>query len=163
MKGISRQRAEQMHAHLTGLAAQEGLDYRFDEVRPGNSLKAHRLVHFAAQHNLQAPMQERLFHAYFTEGLVVSDIETLVKLGVEVGLDTDAVRQMLAGSEFTEDVIGDQQHALELGVQGVPFFVLAQKYGVSGAQPVEVFTTALQRTWDDLQATGLCADDSCSI
>lgn len=162
-KGISPQRAEQLHAHLTALAAQEGLDYRFDKVRVGNSLNAHRLMHFAAQHNLQGQMKERLFHAYFTEGLPVGDPETLAKLGAEVGLDIEAVRQMLAGPDFTDAVYDDHREALQIGVQGVPFFVFAQKYAVSGAQPVEVFTTALQRTWDDLQATGLCADDSCAV
>jgi predicted DsbA family dithiol-disulfide isomerase len=163
MKGISRQRAEQMHAQLTALAAKDGLDYRFDKVRVGNSLNAHRLVHFAALHKLQAQMQERLFHAYFTEGLSVGDIETLTTLGAEVGLDATAVREMLNSTAFADDVRNDQQKAYEIGVQGVPFFVFAEKYAVSGAQPVELFTTALQKAWDDLQATGLCTDDSCTV
>jgi predicted DsbA family dithiol-disulfide isomerase len=93
----------------------------------------------------------------------MGDVDTLTKLGVEIGLDADAVRQMFSGDTFTADVLGDQQEAYEIGVQGVPFYVFAQKYAVSGAQPVEVFTTALQKAWDDIQATGLCADDSCGI
>jgi len=162
-KGISRQRAEQMHAQVTALAAKEGLDYRFDKVRVGNSLNAHRLVHLAAEQNLQDQMQERLFHAYFTEGLPVGDIETLVQLGVEVGLPVEAIRAMFNSQAYTEDVLADQQQAYEIGVQGVPFYVFAQKYAVSGAQPAEVFQTALERAWEDLQNNNLCVDDSCAI
>jgi predicted DsbA family dithiol-disulfide isomerase len=148
MKGISRQQAEGMHAQLTALAAQDGLDYRFDLVRPGNSLDAHRVIHLAASHHLQNEMKERLQKAYFTDGLSVSDPDTLVKLAAEVGLDAEETTKMLATDAYTADVRADEQEAQELGIRGVPFFVIDQKYAVSGAQPVTVFISALERAWD---------------
>jgi predicted DsbA family dithiol-disulfide isomerase len=99
-KGISRQQAEMMHEHVTQLAAQEGLDYRFDRVRPGNSFDAHRLLHLAAQHNRQSEMKERLQQAYFTEGLPFGDPETLVQLASEVGLDADEARAAMNSDAY---------------------------------------------------------------
>jgi predicted DsbA family dithiol-disulfide isomerase len=138
-----------MHAHVTALAAQEGLDYRFDRVRPGNSFDAHRLLHLAAHHDLQSEMKERLQKAYFTDGLVYSDPDTLAQLAVEVGLDADETRQMLETDAYAAGVRADVQRAQMLGINGVPFFLFGEKYAVSGAQPAELFLTALERAWAD--------------
>ena len=94
-------------------------------------------------------MKERLQKAYFTEGAIVSDVETLVRLAVEVGLNPDETHQMLARDSYLDAVRADQQRAYQLGIHGVPFFLLDEKYAVSGAQPTEVFTTALERAWAD--------------
>jgi predicted DsbA family dithiol-disulfide isomerase len=146
---MSREKAENAHAQVTALAALEGLDYRLDHAHPVNSLDAHRLIHLAAQHNLQGEMKERLQKAYFTDGLVVSDPDVLVKLAVEVGLDMNETRQMLAGETFTAAVHADEERAQVLGCNGVPFFVFDEKYAISGAQPVELFLTGLERAWMD--------------
>jgi len=148
-KGIDYRQAEAMHAHVTALAAQEGLDYRFDRVRPGNSFDAHRLLHLAAHHDLQSEMKERLQKAYFTDGLVYSDPDTLAQLAVEVGLDADETRQMLETDAYAAGVRADVQRAQMLGINGVPFFLFGEKYAVSGAQPAELFLTALERAWAD--------------
>jgi predicted DsbA family dithiol-disulfide isomerase len=172
-KGIDRRRAEALHAQLTALAAQEGLDYRFDRVRPGNSLDAHRLLHLAAHHRLQSDMKERLQKAYFTDGLSYSDPDTLVRLGVEVGLEADETRKMLETDAYSDDVRADIRRAQMLGINGVPFFLFDEKYAVSGAQPVELFLTALKRTWEDshpvVELAGIssegdvCNDESCDV
>ncbi len=147
--GMTRERAERVNQHVTELAAIEGLEYHLDRAHPVNSLDAHRLIHLAAQHNLQSEMKERLQKAYFTEGAIVSDVETLVRLAVEVGLNPDETHQMLASDSYLDAVRADQQRAYQLGIHGVPFFLLDEKYAVSGAQPTEVFTTALERAWAD--------------
>ena len=147
--GMTCERAERVNQHVTELAAIEGLEYHLDRAHPVNSLDAHRLIHLAAQYNLQSEMKERLQKAYFTEGAIVSDVETLVRLAVEVGLNPDETHQMLARDSYLDAVRADQQRAYQLGIHGVPFFLLDEKYAVSGAQPTEVFTTALERAWAD--------------
>ena len=149
-KGISRAESQQMHDYVTQLAAQEGLDYHFDHVRPANSFDAHRLLHFALERGKQSEMKERIQKAYFTEGLVISDMDTLVKLAAEVGLDADETRRVLAEpSAYADKVKADIRKAQMYGINGVPFFVLDSRYGVSGAQPPEVFIQALERAWED--------------
>src|SRR5262249_49777222 len=110
--GMSRTQAEASHARVTALAAQEGLDYHFERARPVNSFDAHRLLHLAAQHNLQGAMKERLQKAYFTEGAVVSDADTLVRLAVEVGLDSDEVGGMLDSDKYESAVYADVRRAM---------------------------------------------------
>jgi predicted DsbA family dithiol-disulfide isomerase len=146
---MSREQAESTHARVTALAAQEGLDFHMDQAHPVNSFDAHRLIHLAAQHHLQSEMEERLEKAYFTDGMVISDLDTLVQLAVEVGLDPDETRQMLERDTFASAVRADGRRAQALGSNGVPFFVFDEKYAVSGAQPVELFLTALESTWSD--------------
>ncbi len=153
-KGIDRRRAEALHAHVTALAAQEGLDYHFERVRPGNSFDAHRLLHLAAHQHRQGEMKERLQKAYFTEGLSYSDPETLVRLGVEVGLDADEIRRTLETDAYAAEVRADIRRAQDLGINGVPFFLFDEKYAISGAQPVELFSMALERTWEESHSIG---------
>jgi predicted DsbA family dithiol-disulfide isomerase len=145
--GRSETEAQAMHDRVTALAAAEGLEYRFDRVRPGNSFLAHRLQKLAASCGLGEVMQERLFRAYFNEGLSLADPETLLRLGGEVGLAQEDLRQMLAGDAWAAEVRADIRDAARLGIHGVPFFVFDRKYAVSGAQPAELFLTALERAW----------------
>ncbi len=170
--GTSAERARAGHARLTALGAEEGLDYAFDKAQHVNTFDAHRLIHLAAQHGLQGEMKERLMHAYFTEGLPIGDPETLVTLAAEVGLDADEARSMLDGNAYAEDVRGDERRAAMLGISGVPFFVFDEKYGVSGAQPTDLFREVLEKAWAEshpltLVPTGDAADtcdgDSCAI
>ncbi len=169
--GMSRQQAEAAHARVTALAADEGLEYRFDRAHPVNSLDAHRLIHLAAAHGLQGKMKERLQKAYFTEGLVVSDHETLARLGEEVGLDREEILTMLRGDSYAAEVRAEARRAQQLGSRGVPFFVLDEKYAVSGAQPAELFLQALEQTWADAHplveiaeaSMDSCADENCAV
>jgi len=147
--GMSLERAQTLHAEMTERGAAEGLEYRFDLARGGNTFDAHRLIHLAATYGHQAAAQERLMRAYFTEGEAISDPDTLLRLVTELGVDADEVRDVLAGDRFAEDVREDEQLATRLGIQGVPFFVLDRRYGVSGAQQPEVLLQALTQTWDE--------------
>ncbi|MEV8514079.1 DsbA family oxidoreductase [Dactylosporangium sp. NPDC051484] len=171
-KGLSPDQVHGMFAHVTGVAAQEGLAFDFGRARTANTLDAHRLLHFAKAHGRQAELKERLLHAYFTEGADVSDHATLAALAGATGLDEVAAKQALTDGTYAADVEADIAQARAYGVSGVPFFVFNQRIGVSGAQPVEVFEQALrQSSLTVLRApagsaeasSGECTDDSCAI
>jgi predicted DsbA family dithiol-disulfide isomerase len=147
---LSQQQVEAMQAQVTLLAVQEGLDFRMDQVQPVNTFDAHRLLHLAASHGLQSEMKERLQRAYFSEGRRVSDRETLVLLAVETGLDAVETRRVLEDpNAYADAVRADLRKARLLGINGVPFFVLAGKYGVSGAQPTQLLLDALNNAWEE--------------
>jgi predicted DsbA family dithiol-disulfide isomerase len=129
------------------MAATEGLAFHFDLARSGNTFDGHRLVHLAAEHGLQEPMKERLMRAYFSEGRLVSDPETLVAIGTEVGVPAVEIEELLAGERFAEEVRADEQVAAGLGVSGVPTFIVDRKVGVTGAQPPEVILEMLRQGW----------------
>lgn len=148
--GMTRAQADAAHQKLTALAAQDGLQYRFDLAKPGNTFDAHRLLHFAATMGLTDKLQERLMHGYFTEGLAIGDREAISKIAAEVGLPRDQVDDVLSGDLFGDAVRHDQQEAYALGIRGVPAFVFNRKYLVSGAQSVEILLRSLQRAWDEL-------------
>ena len=114
----------------------------------GSSFDAHRLVHLADRHGLQDAMKERLFRARFTEGRLISDLETLVELAAEVGLDGAEARTMLAGEDFAEDVRDDELSGQQLGITGVPMFVADRAFGLSGAQPAEQLLALLEHAWE---------------
>ena len=147
--GMSTERAEQLHAEMTERAAAEGLEYHFELTRGGNTFDAHRMIHLAATYGHQGDAQERLMRAYFTEGEAISDPDTLVRLVAELGVDPEEARSALELERFAEDVREDEQLAGQFGIQGVPFFVLNRRYGVSGAQPPEVLLGALRQAWDE--------------
>jgi predicted DsbA family dithiol-disulfide isomerase len=152
--GMSLERARALHAEMTERGAAEGLEYNFDIARGGNTFDAHRMVHLAATYGHQAAAQERLMRAYFTDGEAISDRETLVRLVAELGVDADEARTALELDRFSEDVREDELLAARLGIQGVPFFVLDRRYGVSGAQPPEVLLGALEQTWGETVSLG---------
>lgn len=146
-KGMSLEQSKQMHSQVTQMAADAGLTYNFDKAVIANSFDAHRLIQLAKKHGLGDAAEERLFHAYFTEGKDMSDHEVLAQLGAEIGLDAAEVKEMLATDAYAHAVRADIATAEQLRINGVPFFVLDNKYGVSGAQPVELFSRALQQAW----------------
>ncbi|MES2555901.1 MAG: DsbA family oxidoreductase [Bacteroidota bacterium] len=138
-KGISYQESVKMHENVVNTAKEVGLDYRFDQAVVANSLDAHRLSHLAKKHGVGNELEERLFHAYFTEGKDIADHATLTALGVEVGVPENEIQTLFSGDQFLADVQHDISEAQQIGVRGVPFFVFDRKYAVSGAQPVEAF------------------------
>ena len=147
--GVSLEQADAMQARVTGMAAEEGLDYRLDLTKRTNTFDAHRLIHYAKSQGKQGDMKERLMRAYFIEGAAPADPETLVSLAVEVGLDAEAVRRVVTGNDFADDVRADEELAVRYGIRGVPFFLAGGKFGGSGAQPPEVLRDLLQRAWDE--------------
>src|SRR4051794_2069820 len=147
MKGLPQDQVRQMFAHVKAQAAGEGLAYDFDRIVVANSFTAHRFIHLASEHGLGAEAKETLLSGHFEHGEDIGDVDYLVRTGVGLGLDEAEVRKALEGTRFTDEVRADIAEARALGVTGVPFFVLDRKYGISGAQPAEVFGQALAQAW----------------
>jgi predicted DsbA family dithiol-disulfide isomerase len=162
--GTTRERAVAMEEHMTAVAAGEGLDFRFDLARGGNTFDAHRMVHLAAVHDRQDTMKERLMKAYLSEGALMADRATLERLGSEAGLPAGEVRETLASERFAAEVREDEHTAAALGITAVPFFVVDRALGASGAQPPEVLRGLLGRGWAQRSpVTVVEQGDSCGV
>lgn len=148
-KGFSVQKAKELNAQVTGMAAAEGLKYDFDKAVVANSFDAHRFSHLAAKHGKGDAAEESLFKAYFSEGKNIADRDTLVQLGIDIGLDGVEVKQALEGNTYTQEVQQDIAEATTLGIRGVPFFVIDRKYAVSGAQATDVFLQTLDKSFTE--------------
>jgi predicted DsbA family dithiol-disulfide isomerase len=141
---LSEDQVRAMDVKMEQTAAVDGLEYHLTEAGlTGNTLDAHQLVHLAASHGREDAMLERLYQAYFTEQRSVFDLESLVSLAVEEGLDAPDVREALESNRYVDAVTRDLTEARSLGVTGVPFFVIDHRYGISGAQAIDVFSGAL--------------------
>ncbi len=149
--GGGREAGLAMNARVSEVAAQDGLEYHLEHAQRASTGDAHRLLHLAAEHGLQDALKERLLRAYFTEARAVGDVEVLTALAVEVGLPAARVREVLGSDEFADDVHADQAEAAALGANGVPFFVVDRRYGISGAQPAALFEQALRQAWQERQ------------
>jgi predicted DsbA family dithiol-disulfide isomerase len=143
--GVSLEQARGMNERVTRLAAEEGIPFRLDVARPGNTFDAHRLSHFAREQGLEAELMERLHAGYFCEGAAIGDPEALAGLAVDVGLERDTVHALLASDSHASDVREDEALAAHLGIRGVPFFVIDRRLGVSGAQEASVLVGALEQ------------------
>jgi predicted DsbA family dithiol-disulfide isomerase len=173
--GMTIAQAEQANQQMTERAAADGLEFRFDLIRGGNTFDAHRLLHLAKDHGLQPEMKERLLRATFTEGVPIADKPTLVRLAAGAGLAATQVQAVLDGDAYADAVRADEQQAAQYGITGVPFFVADGKYAVSGAQPPEVLLQLLHRAYDegsqftpvavttDSNREASCDGDSCAV
>ncbi len=171
--GETLEGAQKMIDHMTRTAADEGLDFRFDTLKLTNTFQAHQVIHLAAEHGLQDAMKERLLKAYLSDGETLGDVDTLVRLAEAIGLDGGEVRTALERQTYAQAVRSDEAQAQAYGIGGVPFFVINGKYGVSGAQPPEVFLHALDQVWQEqkplqlIRSTGDdvegCEDGSCVV
>lgn len=186
--GTSVDEAQAMIDRMTDQAAAEGLTFRFDIARPGNTFDAHRVLHLAADRGLQHEAKARFLEAYHGQGEAIGDHATLRRLATDAGLDDGAVAEVLASDAYAEAVRGDERQATQYGISGVPFFVFDGRIGVSGAQPAAMLTSALQQAWQtraplamvgatggstagrqtatttgDHDHTGACADGRCSV
>lgn len=167
-KGWQLDYAKQVTGQVAEMAAQVGLDFNFDRAVVANSFNAHRFSHLAKKYNLGDAAEEQLFRAYFTDGRNIDDIDTLVDLGTNIGLNADEIRDTLNNKEaYAADVHQDVYEAETLGIRGVPFFVMNNKYAVSGAQATDVFLNTLNTAYQEWeqQANGLIVTDgpSCDI
>lgn len=165
--GMSVAQAEQRLAQVVAVAAEEGLAFDFTHIQPGNTFDAHRVLHHARKQGVGNELKERFLRGYQCEGLAIGDHESLVSVAGEIGLDVDEVHGVLATDAFAAEVRADQREAQAIGVSGVPFFRLG-RYGVSGAQPAELFGQALQKAWDELPEplagaadASVCGPDGC--
>lgn len=151
-KGMPADQVKGMLDNVAGIAKATGLDYNFDTLKHTNTVKAHQLLHYAKAHGKQVEAKERLLKAYFTEGRHVGRIEDLADLAAEIGLDRDDVIRSLSADEHLDAVRADQALGQAYGIQGVPFFVIDGKYGVSGAQEAETFAQVLDQVWTEREA-----------
>jgi predicted DsbA family dithiol-disulfide isomerase len=147
MKGLPEDQVRQMFAHVTAQAAGEGLAYDFDRIVVANSFTAHRFIHLAKEHGLGTEAKEALLSGHFEHGEDIGDVDYLVRTGAGLGLDGAMVREALENGRYADEVRADIAAARAVGVTGVPFFVLDRKYGISGAQPAELFSQALTQAW----------------
>jgi predicted DsbA family dithiol-disulfide isomerase len=146
----------QMIDRTEAVAAEEGLLFRHHQSLRVKTVDAHRLLHLALAQGgpvLQGRLKEALLSAYFVETENVADHDTLVRIAVENGLDERRVTEVLASDEYVDAVEADIREAAGLGATGVPFFVVDRKYGVSGAQPAEVFGQVLEKAWAESRPT----------
>ena len=148
-KGMSPAQVESMLENVTRMAKRAGLDYHLDRSVMVNSFRAHRLIQLAKNEGLGDEAEERLFRAYFTEGLDIADTDTLTRLGKEIGLDEGDIQEALTDNRYAELIRNDIEEAQALGIRGVPFFVFDRKYGVSGAQPPEQFLQTLEKSFSE--------------
>ena len=166
----SRADAEAMIGRMVAVGRSRGLALRFDRIRPTNTFDAHRLLAWSARLDRQTDLEERLFSAYLHEGLAISDHHVLAGLAADVGLDRDAAEAVLGSDAHGEEVRADERLAAQLGISGVPFFVLGGRYAVSGAQPPEVLSSAMARALEDASSVALdegvgeaCTADGCEV
>jgi predicted DsbA family dithiol-disulfide isomerase len=152
------------------VAAEVGLHFRHHDAPRARTVDAHRLLHLALDAGLQAELKEALLAAYFLRGESMGDHDVLRKAAADVGLDPARVEEVLAGHEYADAVLVDIDQARAFGATGVPFYVVDRKYGISGAQPTEVFAQVLERAWDEshprLDVVGgadACGPDGCAI
>lgn len=171
--GLSAEQVRANQQQLVALGAERGIDFRFDDAIRANTFDAHRLLHHAAAHGLAHELKQRLGRAYFTEGQLISDDAVLRRLAEEVALDGDEAAAILDSDLHAEDVRSDLATARQIGVTGVPFFVVDRRLGVSGARPAEVLVGVLEQAWaerspgivtvaggDDAAA---CGPDGCEV
>lgn len=165
-KGGTTADGKRMNDGMAAIAKEVGLQFNFDQAIINNTITAHQLLHFAKTRGIQNEIKERIFKAYYTEGKDVSNIDTLVGLAAELGLDVAETRKVLEENVYANEVLADQEHASQIGIQGVPFFVFNNKYAVSGAQQPETFAQVLEKVWDEEKpgliekaSEGFCAVD----
>ena len=142
--GGSLEQVQVMNARVEALAAAEGLTYDFERYQVINTFDAHRVAHLGRVRGLGSEIQERFLSGQLVEGEVLDDPDTLARLSAEVGLSADEVRDVLATDRYAAEVTADIREARALGINGVPFFVIDRRYGISGAQPAELFLQALE-------------------
>jgi predicted DsbA family dithiol-disulfide isomerase len=166
--GVTVDEARKMIDRMIEVAAADGLDFRFDRIRPGRTFDAHRLLYLAAERGLQGALKERLLFAYMTEGAAIGDPGELARLASEAGIDADDAIAVLATDAYSAEVRSEEDEAHDLGITGVPFFVIGRRYAVSGAQPAEVLLRAVTAAWNELPQPagvlaegGICGPDGC--
>ena len=150
--GMTAQQAQAAQRQMEDRARQDGLTFRMDGLRRGSTRDAHRLLHLARASGRQQELMERLHQAYFTDQDSIFDHDALTRLAVDAGLDAAEVADVLNSDRYDDDVTADEMTAQALGATGVPFFVIDRKYGISGAQPAEAITAALDQAWASARA-----------
>jgi predicted DsbA family dithiol-disulfide isomerase len=150
-KGWTMEQTLQMTAQVTAMGKEEGLNFNFEKTAVANTKRSHRLLHLAKKYNCQNELKEQLFKFYFEEGKNIDDLETLLQCAEHAGIPQAEAKKVLDRQGFEEEIDQDVYESRLIGVQGVPFFVFDRKYGISGAQPDEVFDRTLQQALDEVK------------
>ena len=149
-KGWTLDQTIQMTAQVAAMGREEGLNFDFEHTLVANTKQAHRLLHFAKEKGKQDELKERLFQAYFEEGKNIDQQDILLDCAEAIGLDRSEAKLVLDSDSFDAEINQDVYESRLIGVQGIPFFVFDRKYGISGAQPDEVFDRTLQQALQEL-------------
>jgi predicted DsbA family dithiol-disulfide isomerase len=155
--GIPVGQAAAQYRRITELARAEGLDYHLDRARAGSSFDAHRLLHLAGERGVQDAVKERFLAAYLEEGVAIGLTDELVPVAVGAGLDAAEVDAVLAGDTYGDTVRADEAEAIDIGITGVPFFVIDGRFSIPGAQDPDTILRVLERAWAKRAQT---ADDA---
>jgi predicted DsbA family dithiol-disulfide isomerase len=147
--GMTLEQARRSADRLREIARAEGLAFDFEHIRSGNTFDAHRLIHLGRERGFQGVVKERFMRAYLEEGALMSEHQTLVRLAGEAGLDESEASAVLSSDLYAREVRADEAQAHELGINGVPCFVLEERFAVSGAQPLQVMLSALHHAWSE--------------
>ena len=147
--GMSIDEAKNMTKNVEVQAKSVGLNYDFDKMTPANTFDAHRIAKLAVEEGVAPEVTERLLKAYFIEGEKIGREDILLRLAEEAGVSSDRAKEVLDSDEFADDVRMDIAEAGQIGVKGVPFFVINRKYAISGAQPAEAFADALKKAAEE--------------
>ncbi|MBK5426680.1 DsbA family oxidoreductase [Bacillus sp. TH30] len=148
--GISVEEADRNNIQLGNHAASMGLSFNFEEMKPTNTFDAHRLAKFAKDQGKEKEITENLLFAYFTESRNLSDVETLANIAEASGLDREEALNVIHNKNaYANEVRIDESIAQQYKITGVPYFIVNQKYAISGAQPLETFVGALQQVWEE--------------
>ncbi len=147
--GVPLEQSKTMHAQMELNAKAVGLEYNFDKAIPANTFKAHQLIQFAKANGKHEEAEEVLFRSYFTEGKNIDDLNTLLEIGSSIGLDKAALKTALENGDYVSHVKADISEAQQVGVRGVPFFVLNRKHAVSGAQEPAAFLETIQKAFTE--------------
>jgi predicted DsbA family dithiol-disulfide isomerase len=166
--GSSVREAQARIDQLVSVAKSDGLELDFEHIRPGNTFDAHRVLHYAGEVGLQDAVKEQFLRGYLSEGEAIGEPEVVLRLATRAGLDVDRVSAILSSDTYAREVRADEAEAQRLGIRGVPFFVMAGRYGLSGAQPPETLSRALSQAWSELDAKpvelaegAVCGPDGC--
>ncbi len=146
---IPVEKAKEFNNQITSQGKEIGINYDFDKVIPTNSFDAHRLAHYAKNEGKSIELSDRLFKAFFEDGLNLSDFKTLSSLAAEVGLDASKALKILESEEYSSEVRKDEDAAARLKINSVPYFVFNNKYALTGAQPSETFLDVLRKVQKD--------------
>ncbi|MHA6253098.1 DsbA family oxidoreductase [Oceanobacillus sp. CAU 1775] len=172
LKGIPLDQTIEMNEQVRRQALDVGLDFNFEEIKYTNTFIAHRVLQYAISKGKGPELVEKFMHAYFTDAALLNDEHTLIKLTNEVGLDSLDVNEVIHSERFKIKVAEDISVAAEIGIQGVPFYVFNEKYGISGVKSSDIFTDILSKVWEEQQKepvlqgktkakTSYCTGESC--
>lgn len=168
-KGIDPDEVSAMIKRITEMGKEHGADFNFEQTVVANTFKAHRILQLAKEKGLSEKAENRFFKAYFNEGKDLANEDVLLSVGIEIGLSKDDVEQALVNEIYAYKVKQDIQEAHNIGLTGVPFFVFNRQYGISGAEPLHIFTQTLNQAYEQWEKSNtevglnISSGQSCSI